>query len=299
METSHDEDLEYLDCECGRVLCLEPKYILITGPEGEKGDTGCIGPTGPCGPPGGPVGPTGPQGYPGDPGLILAGNGPPTTLPSTTSGASYLDKTNGNVYHYNGTNWNYICNITGPPGSTGPVGATGATGPEGPAGVGPTGPTGAGSPGPTGPQGPVGPTGPAGTIIQVNVPILYDEVNSGVATTETLTISNDVNFLANSTNAYVTVSCNGAFTAGGLPAAATSDATITLFVNVNGTDGPQLTINSQTGDIRWKGGMTRKITVSTGSSNTVKLRWRMSTSDYSAALINTLTDFISMEILYY
>ena len=292
-------DSEYLDCECGRVLCLEPKYILVSGPHGPTGPEGCMGPMGPCGPPGGPPGPTGPQGYPGDPGLILAGNGPPTSPPTTTSGASYLDKTNGDVYHYNGTSWNYITNITGPPGPTGPEGSTGETGPEGPAGVGPTGPTGAGETGPTGPQGPIGPTGPAGTIINVNVPILYDEVNSGTSTTEVLTISNDITFLANSSSAYVTISANGAFTSGGVPVSATSDATITVYVNVNGVDTHQLLISTRTGDIRWSGGMTRKITVSTGSSNTVKLRWKMSTSEYSAALVNTAMDFISTEVVYY
>jgi hypothetical protein len=76
----------------------------------------------------------------------------------------------GQVYTFNGVNWQwrgYSWQVVGSFGLTGSSGSSGPTGPSGPNGTfgstGPTGPAGpAGSNGPTGPTGPAGSAGPAG-----------------------------------------------------------------------------------------------------------------------------------------
>lgn len=294
---SDDEsDSESVDCECGRVLYLEPKYILVSGPEGDPGRQGDPGPTGPKGCPGdhgGPPGNTGSTGPQGNPGLMLAGNGPPTVDPPGT--ASYLDNLTGNVYYFTDGNWNYTTNIIGPSGASGPLGPPGGTGPGG---VGPTGPTGAGEPGPTGPPGSTGPGGPPGTIINIIVPIIYDEVNIGIGTDVRSVISGDLIFSSNQNYAYITISAYGVFMMNGIPAAAPADALLTFSTEINGVDGPQTSIQIKTGDIVWSGGMDRKITVSTGSSNTVKTRWQFSDSIFNVKL-DGLPNYVSTKIIYY
>jgi len=109
------------------------------------------------------------DGEPGQPGTGLTIIGSLATvgdLPSSANvGDGYLIA--GDLYVWDGTDWQNVGQIQGP---AGPAGATGATGPEGPAGpqgpagdTGPTGPQGpTGDTGPTGPQGPTGDTGPTG-----------------------------------------------------------------------------------------------------------------------------------------
>jgi hypothetical protein len=109
-------------------------------------------------------------------------------------GDAWITDDTGDLHSWDGTQWNNLGPIQGPPGETGAQGpqgnpgATGATGPAGPQGLqglpGPTGPTGPqgvkgdtgltgpqgtqgiqgipGTPGATGPTGPEGPTGPQG-----------------------------------------------------------------------------------------------------------------------------------------
>lgn len=111
-------------------------------------------------------GETGPSGAPGINGTVwYNGTGSPGSIPSAVNGDYYLNDTNGYVYQFNGTMWNYIADLTGPAGSNGSTGATGATGPKGDPG-GATGATGDfGATGATGPKGdPGGATGATGSI---------------------------------------------------------------------------------------------------------------------------------------
>ena len=84
-------------------------------------------------------------------------------MPSTGNqpNDAYIVTADGDLYVWDGTQWDNVGQIVGP---QGPTGAAGPTGPQG--AVGPTGPTGAqgdtGPTGPTGAQGDVGPTGPQG-----------------------------------------------------------------------------------------------------------------------------------------
>ena len=102
---------------------------------------------------GGIVGPMGPQGvsikFKGS--VATVGNLPPT---GNTVNDAYIVQANGNLYVWDGAEWDDVGRIVGPTGPTGPTGAPSTiVGPTGPAGI--TGPTGAGSTavGPTGPQG--------------------------------------------------------------------------------------------------------------------------------------------------
>ena len=133
-----------------------------TGPTGAQGIQGDTGPTGPQGVQG-EVGPTGPTGSTGSPGVSITMKGEVATvgnLPPTGNQVNdaYVVTADGNLYVWDGTQWNDVGQIVGP---TGPTGSTGAVGPTGPTGAtgdtGPTGPT-----GPQGIQGVVGPTGPQG-----------------------------------------------------------------------------------------------------------------------------------------
>jgi hypothetical protein len=134
-----------------------------TGPTGPTGATGLTGPTGATGETGatGPTGPTGAQAYPIN---FLGSVADFASLPTgPTADDAYLTLDTGDVYFWDGAEWDDLGPILGP---TGPTGATGPTGPTGAASnvTGPTGPE--GSTGPTGPEGAAstvtGPTGPQG-----------------------------------------------------------------------------------------------------------------------------------------
>lgn len=125
----------------------------VTGPTGSTGATGAAGATG-------PTGPTGPA----TTNVNLLGSVANTgALPTgATTDDTYLSLDTGDLYFWDGSNWDNLGPINGP---TGPEGPTGPTGPIGD--IGPTGP--AGDTGPTGPEGPTGaasnvtgPTGPQG-----------------------------------------------------------------------------------------------------------------------------------------
>ena len=145
----------------------------VKGDEGPRGPQGVVGPRGPEGPQGaqGPLGPTGddgPVGPQGEPGFTVLGaldNTSQLPDPSVSSnGDGYLVGTN--LWLFDGTQWNNLGDLSGPPGPEGPAGPDGPAGPEGPEGpVGLDGPP--GPEGPVGPEGPDGPEGPAGQGIEV------------------------------------------------------------------------------------------------------------------------------------
>ena len=151
----------------------------VKGDEGPRGPQGVVGPRGPEGPQGaqGPLGPTGddgPAGPQGEPGFTVLGaldNTSQLPDPSVSSnGDGYLVGTN--LWLFDGTQWNDLGDLSGPPGPAGPPGPEGPAGPDGPAGPeGPEGPVGLDGPpgpeGPVGPEGPDGPEGPAGQGINV------------------------------------------------------------------------------------------------------------------------------------
>src|SRR5262245_18522844 len=136
-----------------------------TGPQGEPGLTGPQGNTGPAGPTGsaGPMGPVGPPG-PAGTGLNMKGTVPTELdLPATGNlvGDAYVVEATGDLWSWDGTQWNNLGPIQGPAGPTGPEGPEGPEGPTGPEG--PQGPQGQqgvqGNPGPTGNTGAQGPRG--------------------------------------------------------------------------------------------------------------------------------------------
>lgn len=156
------------------------------GPQGPAGADGAAGPQGPEGPQG-PAGPAGADGADGADGTSIAFQGSDTyaniiALPNPSPNDLWIQTdsggggTPGDGLVYNGSTWDNIGPIQGPPGPEGPQGPAGPTGPQGatgPQGVqgdqgiqgiqGPAGPTGPqGDPGPTGPTGPEGPEGPEG-----------------------------------------------------------------------------------------------------------------------------------------
>ena len=147
-----------------------------TGPTGPQGDTGDLGPTGPQGDAGdlGPTGPTGPTGAQGPQGTSITFRGEVATVEDLPVSAdvndAYIVEADGDLYVWDGAQWDNVGQIVGPEGPTGPQGDVGPTGPTGPQGdLGPTGPQGdlgptgdTGAEGPTGPQGDLGPTGPQG-----------------------------------------------------------------------------------------------------------------------------------------
>ncbi len=117
------------------------------------------------------VGPTGPQGAQGTSITLVGTVATEELLPESgnDNNDAYIVNDNGDLYVWDGTEWNNVGQIVGPQGATGPTGATGFEGPTGP-----TGPTGAASTvtGPTGPSvtGPTGPTGATGADSQVTGP---------------------------------------------------------------------------------------------------------------------------------
>lgn len=149
--------------------------LTITFSDGDSENVGnIIGPQGPQGPQGekGDVGPQGPQGEKGEQGNdgtslnILGTKESEADLPlSAEKNDAYL--INGEMWVFNGTNWNNAGRIQGPQGPQGPVGPQGPKGDPGPQGIkgdpGEKGEQGAqGLKGDTGPQGEQGPVGPKG-----------------------------------------------------------------------------------------------------------------------------------------
>ena len=152
--------------------------LTITFSDGDSENVGnIIGPQGPQGPQGekgdvGPQGPQGPQGEKGEQGNdgtsfnILGTKESEADLPlSAEKNDAYL--INGEMWVFNGTNWNNAGRIQGPQGPQGPVGPQGPKGDPGPQGIkgdpGEKGEQGIqGLKGDTGLQGPQGPVGPKG-----------------------------------------------------------------------------------------------------------------------------------------
>lgn len=152
--------------------------LTITFSDGDSENVGnIIGPQGPQGPQGekgdvGPQGPQGPQGEKGEQGNdgtslnILGTKESEADLPlSAEKNDAYL--INGEMWLFNGTNWNNAGRIQGPQGPQGPVGPQGPKGDPGPQGIkgdpGEKGEQGIqGLKGDTGLQGPQGPVGPKG-----------------------------------------------------------------------------------------------------------------------------------------
>lgn len=132
------------------------------GPQGPKGDKGDVGPQGPQG----PQGEKGEQGNDGTSLNILGTKESEADLPlSAEKNDAYL--INGEMWVFDGTNWNNAGKIQGPQGPQGPVGPQGPKGDPGPQGIkgdpGEKGEQGAqGLKGDTGPQGEQGPVGPKG-----------------------------------------------------------------------------------------------------------------------------------------
>ena len=137
----------------------------IIGPQGvpgPKGDRGAVGPVGPQG----PRGEKGEQGNDGTSLNVLGTKESEADLPlSAEKNDAYL--INGEMWVFDGVNWNNAGKIQGPQGPQGPVGPQGPKGDPGPQGVrgdpGEKGEQGAqGLKGDTGPQGEQGPVGPKG-----------------------------------------------------------------------------------------------------------------------------------------
>lgn len=132
------------------------------GVQGPKGDKGDVGPQGPQG----PQGEKGEQGNDGTSLNILGTKESEADLPlSAEKNDAYL--INGEMWVFDGTNWNNAGKIQGPQGPQGPVGPQGPKGDPGPQGIkgdpGEKGEQGAqGLKGDTGPQGEQGPVGPKG-----------------------------------------------------------------------------------------------------------------------------------------
>lgn len=132
------------------------------GVQGPKGDKGDVGPQGPQG----PQGEKGEQGNDGTSLNILGTKESEADLPlSAEKNDAYL--INGEMWVFDGTNWNNAGKIQGPQGPQGPIGPQGPKGDPGPQGVkgdpGKKGEQGAqGLKGDTGPQGEKGEVGDAG-----------------------------------------------------------------------------------------------------------------------------------------
>lgn len=132
------------------------------GVQGPKGDKGDVGPQGPQG----PRGEKGEQGNDGTSLNVLGTKESEADLPlSAEKNDAYL--INGEMWVFDGTNWNNAGKIQGPQGPQGPVGPQGPKGDPGPQGEkGETGEKGEqgiqGLKGDTGPQGEQGPAGPKG-----------------------------------------------------------------------------------------------------------------------------------------
>ena len=132
------------------------------GVQGPKGDKGDVGPQGPQG----PRGEKGEQGNDGTSLNVLGTKESEADLP-LIAGKNDAYLINGEMWVFDGTNWNNAGKIQGPQGPQGPVGPQGPKGDPGPQGAkgdpGEKGEQGIqGLKGDTGPQGEQGPTGPKG-----------------------------------------------------------------------------------------------------------------------------------------
>lgn len=128
----------------------------ITGPQGVQGPKGDKGDVGPQGPQGlqGPQGEKGEQGNDGTSLNVLGTKESEADLPlSAEKNDAYL--IGGEMWVFDGTNWNNAGKIQGPQGPQGPVGPQGPKGDPGPQGV-------KGDPGEKGERGLKGDTGPQG-----------------------------------------------------------------------------------------------------------------------------------------
>lgn len=128
----------------------------VPGPKGDKGDVGPVGPQG-------PQGEKGEQGNDGTSLNILGTKESEADLPlSAEKNDAYL--IDGEMWVFDGANWNNAGKIQGPQGPVGPQGPKGDPGPQGVKGdPGEKGEQGAqGLKGDTGPQGEQGPVGPKG-----------------------------------------------------------------------------------------------------------------------------------------
>lgn len=123
------------------------EFVGPQGPKGEKGDKGEKGAEGPAGPQG-PQGEKGEQGNDGTSPNILGTKESEADLPlSAEKNDAYL--INGEMWVFDGTNWNNAGRIQGPQGPQGPVGPQGPKGDPGPQGI-------KGDPGEKGEQGDAG-----------------------------------------------------------------------------------------------------------------------------------------------
>jgi hypothetical protein len=101
---------------------------------------------------------------------ILSAVATPGDLPTQGNqpGDAHLVISTGNLRVWDGTTWQQLGHIQGPPGPTGPQGIQGPAGPKGdPGPIGPEGPQ--GDTGPAGPQGQTGPPGPLDVLTDVDV----------------------------------------------------------------------------------------------------------------------------------
>jgi hypothetical protein len=101
----------------------------VTGPTGSIGATGVQGPTGSQGPTG-PTGATGPQGALGSSINLISSVAETSNLPLSLNDLydAYVVEADGDVYVWDGGQWNNVGPIQGPIGPTGPTGPTGASG---------------------------------------------------------------------------------------------------------------------------------------------------------------------------
>lgn len=168
--------------------------LTITFSDGDSENVGnIIGPQGPQGPQGekgdvGPQGPQGPQGEKGEQGNdgtslnILGTKESEADLPlSAEKNDAYL--INGEMWVFNGTNWNNAGRIQGPQGPQGPVGPQGPKGDPGPQGI-------KGDPGEKGEAGDAGPKGDKGTTF---VPSVDTDGNISWSNTDGITNPETVN----------------------------------------------------------------------------------------------------------
>jgi len=242
-----------------------------TGPRGPRGPKGCDGCRGFDGPPGcpgkrgpaGETGPTGPAGGPvgpaGPPGIsptITVGTTNPTGTPLLDVSHLYYDRTSHNVFYWAAGSG--FWNFVG------------------------------NIQGISGPTGPTGPTGLSSTN--------YREINAGEATSSVSDIINSFNFVPSENKIYALLSVSGTIDLAGSTVPASSDSTLSFNLVVNGGQQIQLLVPIKQEDTRWSGTMGRRITVNQGVTNSLKVTWSISTTDYRAALKITSTDFVTIQL---
>jgi len=182
-----------------------PIIIQERGAQGEPGSTGA----------------TGPQGLPG-PGIVIKGSVPLfSNLPANSNqvGDAYIVEQDGELYIWDGVQWNSVGTIVGstgatgligPTGFTGLTGSTGASGPQGATGL--TGATGIGS---TGATGDTGATGASGFDFNYNL------------VTSNITLETNNGYIFNTTTGSITVT---------LPASPTVGEFVNITLEYGGND---------------------------------------------------------------